>query len=189
MSQITPAVATTTDENIRRLVAELASDDGLRRREAREALEKIGRRAARSLANALEHPNAHVRWEAAKALTHVHDPVAAPALVRALMDELFEVQWLAAEALIALRRDALLPLFRELTASYSSVYLRQGAHHILHALEKQDLLEPVEERVIEELRSIEPLEPYPVSAKKALEALQHEGTATVEKSTAANDHS
>jgi hypothetical protein len=159
---------------LRQLVFELANSDGVLRRHARRALERVGKDAAPYLINALESPDANVRWEAAKALGRVIEPTAAPALVTALMDESFEIQWLAAEALIALGRTALKPLLEGLIEHYGSVYMRQGAHHVLHDLERRDLLEPPTRRVLDALRCLEPPEPYPDSARRALRELRKE---------------
>ncbi len=159
---------------IRELITRLAAKDGMTRREARRELEEFGEEAGPQLAQALNNKDENVRWEAAKALTRIQDPGAAPALVKALMDERFEVQWLAAEALIALGRAAVAPILRELIDSYGSLYLRQGAHHVLHALDRRKLLEPRVQRVIDELRSLEPLEPFPTTARRALQSLVRE---------------
>jgi hypothetical protein len=68
------------------------------------------------------------------------------------------------------------PLLKGLINNYGSVYFRQGAHHILHDLERKCELDPLTLRVLDELREIEPLEPYPVSAGRALVALQNRRT-------------
>jgi HEAT repeat protein len=160
------------DSRIMMLISALEGKDGIDRLHAREELERMGVRTGPYLARALGHHSDRVRWEAAKALIRIRDTRAAPALVNCLMDESFEVQWLAAEALIALGREAIAPLLKGLINNYGSVYFRQGAHHILHDLERKRELEPLTLRVLDELRCIEPLEPYPVSAGRALEALQ-----------------
>jgi len=161
------------DSRIMKLIATLEAKDGIDRLHAREELEHMGVRTGPYLARALGHHSDRVRWEAAKALIRIHDRRAAPALVNCLMDESFEVQWLAAEALIALGHEALVPLLKGLINNYGSVYFRQGAHHILHDLERKCELDPLTLRVLDELREIEPLEPYPVSAGRALMVLQN----------------
>jgi hypothetical protein len=153
---------------LQNLAAELKSRNGMARRHAREELERMGREATPYLVRLLGSRSTNARWEATKALSRIADPEAAPALVQALMDESFEVQWLAGEALIAIGPDAVKPLLDGLVHNYGSVYMRQGAHHVLHDLEKRHLLTPPTLRVLEELRSIEPLEPYSVSARRAL---------------------
>jgi hypothetical protein len=154
---------------LRDLADELKSRNGMARRHAREELERMGREATPYLVRQLGSRSKNARWEATKAMSHIADPEAAPALVKALMDESFEVQWLAAEALIAIGPDAVKPLLDGLVHNYGSVYMRQGAHHVLHDLEKRHLLTPPTLRVLDELRSIEPLEPYPTSARRALQ--------------------
>jgi len=160
-----------SDEYLRQYLSQLGSRNGLARQQARKALERAGHAATSYLTEKLNSNDANIRWEAAKALIKIADPKAAPALVRALTDESFEVQWLAAEALIALGREALRPLLEGLIRSYGSVYMRQGAHHVLHDLERRQLLPPATLNVLDELRCLEPLEPYPVSARRALKEL------------------
>jgi HEAT repeat protein len=143
------------------------------RRKAREALERVGWKVTPYLVDALTSSDVNVRWEAAKALGRIADPASAPALVRALMDESFEVQWLAAEGLIALGRKALEPLLEGLIDNPESVYMRQGAHHVLHDLERKHLLGEPSLHMLDQLRSVDPIEPYSLSAKRALKALRN----------------
>jgi HEAT repeat protein len=158
-------------EKIKSLIEVLGEKDGLKRREARFELEKIGRIATPYLIEALHNSNHTIRWEAAKALGTIKDPEAGPALVEALMDSSFEVQWLAAEALIALKEQAIVPILRALVNNYGSAYIRQGAHHILHALERENRLDDYTLKALDEVRELEPEEPYPMKAKRALEHL------------------
>lgn len=160
-------------EEVIRLVGQLYERDGMKRRQARVALEQMGRAATPYLIDALDDDNASVRWEAAKALVTIADPDAARALVHGLLDESFEVQWLAAEGLIALKREALVPLLRVLMR-INSDKLRQGAHHVLHALEREGLLREKELKLLNGLRDIDSdVESY-LMAKDALEAIEAE---------------
>jgi HEAT repeat protein len=124
---------------IKSSVANLRSEDGIARHKAREILTSIGKQAVRQLIPLLKDPNDDVRWEAAKALAEIADPRAASKLVATLEDHNFGVRWLAAEGLIALGQDALIPLLDALRKRSDSVWLRQGAHHVLHDLSKGDL--------------------------------------------------
>jgi HEAT repeat protein len=117
------------------LVSALRSPDYGERVHARQALEEVGHPAVGPLLELLADPGHQTRWEAAKALVAIADADASPALVKALMDEESDVRWLAAEALIAIGRDGLEPLLRALEEQPESVWLRQGAHHVLHDLE------------------------------------------------------
>ncbi len=172
MSYNRTAIDSATADRIRELLDALDDPDGMKRWDAREKLEYIGRPATHYLTKALDDPRKRVRWEAAKALVAIRDPSAAPALVNSLMDEVFEIQWLAAEALIALGNDSVIPLLEKLIIDYRSPFLRQGAHHVLHDLEKRHLLDPETQGVVDDLRSLEPLEPYPFRVKRALASLR-----------------
>jgi hypothetical protein len=158
-------------EAVGSLTAQLASDDGLVRVNARQSLVAIGAPAVASLIEALRDANSQVRWEAAKALSEIVDPAAAPALVRALQDRGFGVRWLATEGLIALGSRGLTPLLRALVERSDSVRLRQGAHHVLHDLARRRDLTQVLQPVLAALDGIEPSLQVPVAAEAALEAL------------------
>jgi hypothetical protein len=116
------------------LVANLWSPDGVVRQHARRDLVTIGQPAVPALIEALSAGDQYVRWEAAKALGQIADPVAAPALVAALDDRDGAVRWLAAKGLIAIGCASLEPLMRALEQHPESVWLREGAHHVLHDL-------------------------------------------------------
>jgi HEAT repeat protein len=150
-------VAPQTLSKIKHLVADLRSNDGAVRREARQALVFIGKPAVDLLIPLLEDPDDDVRWEVAKALAEIADPRAASDLVGLLMDHNFGVRWLAAEALIPIGRDALKPLLEKLTEHSESSWLRSGILHVLHNLAKKapDLKEVVGP-VITALEGFEP---------------------------------
>lgn len=139
------------------LIADLRSNDGAVRREARHTLVFIGEPTVDLLIPLLKDPDDDVRWEAAKALAEIADPRATSDLVGLLMDHNFGVRWLAAEALISIGRDALEPLLEKLTKHPESSWLRRGAHHVLHDLVRKapDLKELVGP-VITALEGFEP---------------------------------
>ncbi|MCB9850771.1 MAG: HEAT repeat domain-containing protein [Phycisphaerales bacterium] len=133
-------------EDVSSLIQKLASPAGMTRLHAREALIDAGDDAVDALIEALRDKRAIVRWEAAKALVNIPRRRAAPALVDALQDNEFDVRWLAAEALISQGPDALLPLMEALTQHADSVWLREGAHHVLKSLRDRhtaDVVKPV----------------------------------------------
>ena len=156
------------------LIADLSAKDGGVRERAREALVSMGRLAVAPLIEALESPMEQVRWEAAKALGQIGDPSAAKAFIRALEDEDFDVRWLAAEGLIALGHNAFVPLFQTLIERSDSVWLRQGAHHVLNDLrgkQPEEILRPV----LAALEHVEPAVEVPLAAQRALDILQESG--------------
>lgn len=159
-------------EEIAQWLAALGSKDGMERQRARLALVEIGKPVLPYLLEALKDNHQQVRWEAAKALGSINETDAAPALVDALMDESSEVRWLAAEALIGLREQAVVPLLLALEKHFKSVWLREGAHHVLHDLGRYHLLNKPTQQVLETLRSLEPEVTIPWAAKVALESLK-----------------
>jgi len=155
---------------VRALIVDLGSRDGLVRVRARRALVTIGTKAVGSLVTALTSKEEEKRWEAAKALGQIGDPKAVGALIRALEDEMFDVRWLAAEGLIVIGRPALVPLLRQLAEQSGSLWLREGAHHILHGIDRKDL-RAVTQPVLRALEDVEaPLE-VPFAAEVALKSL------------------
>ena len=65
-----------------------------------EKLGAIGKPAVPGLIECLYDPREHVRWEAAKTLSAIADPLTASALVTALEDEHEDVRWVSGEALV-----------------------------------------------------------------------------------------
>ncbi|MBN2577980.1 MAG: HEAT repeat domain-containing protein [Pirellulales bacterium] len=156
---------------IEALVAALTHHEPVKRQEARQSLEAVGRPAAEALVKLLEHPKAHVRWEAAKALGAIRDPAAATALVARLTDKDDDVRWVAAEALIALRRQAIKPLLEALADKPDSTWLQQGAHHVFNTLLKKramELLFPI----LAALKQEEPELAIPQAVSEVLQALE-----------------
>jgi HEAT repeat protein len=167
-----PENETVQTKDIATLVNQLGDDDGLLRQKARTSLVCLDGSAVPSLIMALNNPSRDVRWEAAKALGEIGDPAAAPALVKALEDERFGVRWLAAEALIGLGADAVLPpLMKALSESADSVWLRQGAHHVLRTLARDGLPASVQ-HVLAALEDVEPAVECPALALRAWKSLR-----------------
>jgi HEAT repeat protein len=155
---------------ISRLIKVFAHKDGVERRKARIAIEEIGKPAVPALIQALSDKKPEVRWESARALGAIQDDRSAPALVQALMDVSFEIRWLAAEALIALEEKAIDPLMKALEQQSDSIDLQQGAHHVLHALERNHKLDEPTLAVLEAIRSMDPEVTVPGAAYEALKS-------------------
>jgi hypothetical protein len=159
------------DEQLQKLLANLRSKNGPERGQARKALVRMGGPAVEPLIGLLSDRDEHVRWEVCKALGSIADPRSAAPLVDELRDESFEIQWLAAEGLIALGEKAVVPLLRALEIHFKSVHVRQGAHHILHALERSGSLNKETIAVLDALRFLEPKSSVGVAARLALDSL------------------
>ena len=159
-----------TREEIRHLLAELRGKDGAHREHARKTLVQMGPLATAPLMELLSDPDKHLRWEACKALGAIKDPRAAAPLANALRDENMEVQWLSAEALIALGPDALIPLLQTLETHFNSLFVRQGAYHVLRAFDY--MLNEKTLALFNALRSQDPVITVAWAAHKALESLR-----------------
>jgi HEAT repeat protein len=158
--------------NIEFLINEFTCDDVIKCQTARRSLVHMGSSAVDALVKELSNKKHWVRWEAAKALGQIGDRAAVKALVVALEDNEFDVRWLAAEALINIGTDSLEPLLAALEDhGGESLILRQGAHHVLHDMDKGDLdevLRPVMTAVEDTALPIE----VPLIAKKTLDVLR-----------------
>jgi HEAT repeat protein len=153
------------------LLHDLESQDPIIRQEARQRLTSAGKAAVDGLIGALQHPKRHVRWEAAKALAEIAAPSARLAMVGALEDEDVGVRWLAAEGLVAIEQAALVPLLLAIIDRPDSLWLREGAHHVLHKMTKGPLAGIVKP-VLAALEHAVPEVEAPVAAYTALNALQ-----------------
>jgi hypothetical protein len=158
-------------EKIERLIDAFSNKDGGKRRKARMALVAIGKVAVPYLVKAMRHRKAEVRWQTIKALGAIGDPRSGPDMVSALTDKNFEIRWLAAEGLIALKTDALEPLLRAVSKTPDSWELRQGVHHVLHALERSHLLNKSCIEFLDELRGLDQELSVPLAADAALGSL------------------
>ena len=159
------------NKSIHFLIVGLGSENGRVRQRARDALIAKNHQAVVSLIAALKSENAHRRWEAAKALVALRDPSTAPALVEQLESDDVDLRWLASEGLVALGTDGLIPLLRALEAHPESVWLRESARHVLHAMAKTSLSRTVLP-VLQALRDLEPVLEVPIAAHEALDALR-----------------
>jgi hypothetical protein len=159
------------DQTIEGLIMALSSDNDSTRRDARRSLVAVGSPAVRSLTEALKLRNDNVRREAVKALSEIGGAEVAPALIRTLEDEEFDIRWLAAEGVIGLGVSGLKPLLQALIDQGDSPLLLEGAHHVVHYMAKGGLrkyLGPV----LASLEGVEPGVKAPVAAYHALEMLK-----------------
>ena len=156
-----------SQKTVDQLVADLGSQDAVARRDTRAELVGIGSGAVPPLLDALDAPQQHMRWEAAKSLAEIAEPAAAQRLVAALGDQDTDVRWVVGEALIALGGEAVKPLLTTLTKSdLADVY--EGADHVLHNLAQHGDLAALLEPVLKALDQPEPEIAVPLAAAEAL---------------------
>lgn len=165
-----------SDDKVQALIEDLGG--GWRaRRDARDALLALGSAAVPQLAEAIHHDNDQVRWEVLKILSETPDPSFAPAFVDALRTDRNEGnRWVAVHALAGIGPAALRPLLRALVEHGGSAFLRDGAHHVLRALEKQGSIpkstyDTLIQPVMVAIEHIDPGVHVPLAAHRALDAL------------------
>lgn len=163
--------APNSKKNIQTWIKDLGSPNETERLKARSQLTREGGNAVPGLIQALSTGNQHARWEAAKALAILREPSSAPALVHALEDQDHDVRWAAMEALIALDRAGLEPLLQTLMKDFDSVWLREGAHHILNVLKKKRQLRQPSLTILRALEGVEPEVTVAWAAEVAWETL------------------
>lgn len=159
-----------SSDEIERLIGELNCDQTLRCQAARRALVVIGQAAVPYLVEALASKKPWIRWEAAKALSQIADPSATEALVDALENREFDLRWIAAEGLAAIGIPAVPSLLRVLLQRPTSIWLREGVHHVLSDMDRGEL-DDVLLPVIKALDGFDPSLEAPIAAKAALDEI------------------
>jgi len=159
------------DKNIQIWITDLGSSNESERRKARSLLATEGANAVPDLIQALSNGDWYTRTEIVKIFAQIRDPSAAPALVRAMEDEDHDIRWTAMKGLIALERAGLEPLLQALTKDFDSVWLREGAHHILNVMKKKKYLRQPCLQVLQALEGVEPEVTVPWAAEAAWETL------------------
>lgn len=157
-----------TKLDIEKLIKQLQSKNGVERQRARNELVKIGKPTVPFLINLLSSTKEQSRWEACKALGAMRDISACKSFVAALRDESLGVRWLAAEGIVALGTRSLIPLMEALEMHFDSIFLREGAHHVLHDFEHMNLLDGKTKVVLDSLRYMQPESPVAWAAHEAL---------------------
>jgi HEAT repeat protein len=155
----------------RRLVAGLSDPNSRRRAEVREKLLALGNAAVPALLAALTDSNGNARWQAAKALSQIHNLETANDLMNAMEDDDFGVRWLAAEGLIAMGPDSLGAVLQGLISCFGSIRKREGARHVLHALADGGFHDETIEKLLRTLQGLAPEEDVAWAAEQAWEKL------------------
>lgn len=165
-----------SENQIDTLIKQLSNKDGQAREKARLTLVDIGKEATLPLTKILTAKDQQTRWEAAKTLVEIADPAAVPALIKTLEDEIFDIRWLAAEALIAIGPACIEPLLQALIGDIKAPFLHESAHHVIKyilngnpkAFELNDILKPI----VRALEGPAPKIEAPGTAQTALEKLK-----------------
>jgi hypothetical protein len=114
--------------------------------EASRTLNAMGALARGCWEDALQHPNSHVRWHAARGLGQIGDTKAIEVLAEGLFDDNQAVRWVTASVLASLNSTAIPAILNVLTRNRLSEPFRQAVHHALHAMPSrltQEYLQPL----------------------------------------------
>jgi len=128
------------------LLKALASGQHPLHQDASRVLNEMGPLALGIWEEALQHPNSHVRWHAARGLGQVGDTRGIEILAEGLDDENQAVRWVTARVLANLDSTAIPAILNVLTQHRLSEPLRQAANHALHAMPSrltQEYLQPL----------------------------------------------
>ena len=158
---------TNQEEIIGSLITELTCNDVVKCQKAREKLVHIGKPAIPSLVGLMSHQKQMVRWEALKVLGEIADPSTIDIFLTYLRDDDFDIRWMAAEGLIAIGNDALIPLLKATITNSDSRGFRFAAHHVLKNLAGRGLFDTVKP-VLVALEDVEPAVEAPVAAESVL---------------------
>jgi len=109
-------------------------DRGGDHREARRALQNLGSLAESVWLEALNHPDNHIRWEAAHGLGQIGDSRAAPTLAEGLFDKSYVVRWASANVLAKLGEKGVPATLSVLCNHEMDEPYRQAAYHALHEI-------------------------------------------------------
>ncbi len=160
------------------LIETLKSKDGITRQNARNSLVEIGKPALDALIKAFKIKEDPVHWEVAKALSQIGTAKAAQALVDALEDKDFSVRWIAAEGLIHVGFDGLIPLLKTLRDKSDSVWMREGCHHVIHDLVNRKILFEATRKclmpVLDSLNQFDTVIKTNTAASRALEIIRRQ---------------
>ena len=131
--------AVTCAPSVDGLVQQLGDRDGVTRERARRSIVSLGSTGVEPLLQALKNRKSRVRFEAAMCLRDIADRRAIDGLVEALGDRMFEVRWVAAEALINVGRPVVPVVLRALMEQADAMWLRDGCRHVLSHFAGLDL--------------------------------------------------
>ena len=112
----------------------LTEDQGELHREASRALHSLGKLARSTWQQALDHPDSHIRWHAARALGEMGDSSLAITLAEGLQDDDFVVRWATADVLAKLGEEGISATLTMLSRYPLNEQFRRAAYHALHGI-------------------------------------------------------
>lgn len=123
-------------ENVAVLIYNLFySENFVSKRDAKNKLVKMGRNILPHLIRLLIIRDESLRREVAKLMKLIADKKSVPVFIELLEDNESGIRWIAAEGLVHIGRESIVPLLKSIfNDKEQSYYLRAGAHHVLNEL-------------------------------------------------------
>lgn len=125
---------------VKRLLETLCATDGQQRKEARRELVALGDETLKYINDYLEHPRHICRWEILRVIKEIADLKSIPVFLDALDDDKSDIRWIAAEGLIRMGKYSVRPLLKLISEKHDSVFVLNGAHHIIWELYEREIL-------------------------------------------------
>jgi HEAT repeat protein len=142
-------------------------------REARRALQNLGPLAKDAWLGALDHPDAHIRWHAARGLAEMGDVRAISVLAEGLLDESYVVRWATATGLSQLGVQAVPAILTVLIQHELTEPARKATCQALQGIRSTKYLKQIEPLLKALHRSI-PSNQVSVIAQKLLDDWERE---------------
>lgn len=123
------------------LIKGLAMDRGVVHAECKKALMKLGPLVEKAWVEALNHPDSHIRWHAARGLGDPKNVRSIQLLAEGLLDENREVRWASADTLARIGPAGIPATLAVISQAVLTTPARQAAYHALHGISSRRIRE------------------------------------------------
>lgn len=126
-------------ESIAYLIPDLAENNNYQKKSnARRFLVDKGKKILPQINQLLNTKNPHIRKEASKIIELIGAQESIPILIHLLDDDEGSIRWIAAEGLVHIGRETIVPLLNEIIEHGDNLYLKLGARHVFLRLFSDD---------------------------------------------------
>ena len=126
-------------DSIARVIPDLSDINNYQKKiNARRYLVDMGKEILPQLNKLVLSKNIHLRKEASKVIEIIGDKDSIPVLINLLDDDDGSIRWIAAEGLIHIGRESIVPLLSKIVEEGDDTYLKMGARHAFLMLFSND---------------------------------------------------